>query len=540
MKIPKIWTEPIQGYDPWHDSRDFTFDVKTAKRVCDFFPKHFRHGKGEFAGKPFILERWQKQIIGHLFGWKRKDGTRRYRKMFLYVPKKNGKTQLAAGIALIMLVADSEPGAEVYAASGDTDQAALIFEAGSYMVENDKMLDDNIEIRKGYRLMRFTATQSYWKVLSSEAKTKHGPNVHCLIFDELHVFTNDELIDTLQRGTINRRQPLTCYLTTADYAKPSPCNRLLSYAKKVRDGLIDDKHFMPVIYETDIDADWTKEETWKAANPNYGITVKRDYFAEAVKEAQEEPSKENSFKRLHLNIQTKQEKKWMQMQEWDASGQAINKEILFGKKCFASLDLSSVSDIVAACLYFPEYFAALLMFWVPEKTAKKKLEYEIWHKDGYIEIAKGQVIDYELVRAWLLEQRKTYNIQSVAYDPWNASQLALKLGDEDGFNMVEFRQGYKSMNEPTKELEKLVLQHKIVHFGNPVLRWMVANAQTSEDPAGNVKLVKPNKDSPEKIDGAVALVMGVGLSIAEKLQDDSVFDKDSKEFDKILKEVYGR
>ncbi len=517
MKIAKIWLEPIRGYDPWKNSAEFIFDPKTAKRVCDFFPEHFRHGKGEFARKPFILERWQRQIIGHLFGWKRKDGTRRYRQMFFYVPKKNGKTQLAAGIALVMLVADNEPGAEVYAASGDKDQATLIFEAGSYMVENDDSLNEEIKILPGYKLMKFEATQSYWKVLSSEAKTKHGPNVHCLILDELHVFRNDELIDTLQRGTISRRQPLTCYLTTADYSRPSPCNTLLSYAKKVRDGEVADPHFLPVIYETDPEADWTLESTWKAANPNYGVSVKRDYFVAEVARAKEEPSKENSFKRLHLNVQTKQEKKWMDMQEWDANGQVIEKSALLGKKCYAALDLASTTDIVAAGLYFPEYKAVLMMFWVPEKTAAKKLEYDIWHKDGYINISKGKVINYEEIRTWLNDMAELYDIQSIAYDPWNASQLAIKLS-EDGFQLVEFRQGYKSMNEPTKELEKLVLKHEIVHFGNPVLRWMIANAQTMEDPAGNVKLVKPGKDSPEKIDGAVCLVMLIGLAMVEKVE----------------------
>lgn len=230
----------------------------------------------------------------------------------------------------------------------------------------------------------------------------------------------------------------------------------------------------------------------------------------------------------------------MDIKDWDASGQAIDKKVLLGKKCFAAVDLASTTDIAAAGLYFPEYFAFLPMFWVPKETAKKKLEYEIWSNQGYINIARGRVINYELIREWLIEQKKIYDIQSVAYDSWNAPQLALKLGDEDGFNLVEFRQGYKSMNAPTKELEKLVLQSKIVHFNNPVLRWMVSNAQTTEDPAGNVKLVKPNKDSPEKIDGAIVLVMCVGLSIAEKLQDDSVFEKDSEDFDKILKEVYGK
>ena len=539
MRIPKIWKEPIQGYDPWKDADEFTFDLNVAKKVCDFFPTHFKHGKGEFAKKPFVLEPWEQKIIGHTFGWKRKDGTRRYRKMFLYVPKKNGKTQLAAGIALILMVADDEPGAEIYSASGDKDQAALIFEAASYMVENDEKLKSHIQVLPGYKMMRFPVNQSYWKVLSSDAKTKHGPNIHGLILDELHIFNGHELIDTLVRGIINRRQPLICYLTTADYARVSPCNEMLDYAKQVRDGIIDDKHFLPIVYETDKEADYASEKVWKSANPNYGITVHKDYFVDAVKEIKVRPSKENSFKRLHLNLQTNQERKWMDMHEWDACGQTLKKEDLIGKKCFVTVDLASTMDIVAECLYFPEYYAALFEFWVPARTAEKKAEYELWHKQGYINIAPGKVIDYDLIRSDIIDKNDIYNIQSIGYDPWNASQLALKLGDEDGFRMIKFRQGYVSMNEPSKEMEKLVAKHKLVHFGNPVLRWMATNVQIESDKHENIKPVKPDKDSPQKIDGIVALVMGVGLSIMEKDEGDSVFDSDPEDFDKTLKEIYG-
>lgn len=513
-----FWRQHVQLYDPWRGADEFVFCQDVAERVCKFFPEHFRHGKGEFSDKPFILGDWQKRIAGHLFGWKRQDGTRRYREVFIYVPKKNGKTQFAAGVALILLVADNEPGAEVYSASGDVDQAKIIFEAGTYMVENDKLLDDNIKVFPGYHAMKFAATQSYWKVLSSEAKTKHGPNIHGLILDELHIFPNNELIDTLRRGTISRRQPLTIYLTTADYARPSPCNTLLNYARKVRDGIIDDKFFLPVIYEADEEGDaWDSEDTWRKVNPNYGISVKRDYFVAEVKKAKEEPSNENSFKRLHLNMQTKQENKWMNMEDWDKSGIVLEKDDLLGKKCFGALDLASTADIAAFVLYFPEFFACLCWFWVPENTAKKRIEYELWQKQGYIKICSEKTINQDVIREEIKQIAKIYKISGIAYDPWNAAQISRKLADEDGFEMFEFRQGFKSMNEPSKELEKIVIQRKLVHFGNPVLRWMAANAQIQEDKTGSIKPVKPGKDSPLKIDGIVSLVMGVGLSIAHSL-----------------------
>jgi len=539
-KIAKIWLEPIQGYDPWKNSEEFCFDQKTAERMCKIFPRRFKHKKGEFAGQPFNLEPWEKKIVGHLFGWKRKDGTRRYRRALVYVPKKNGKTQLMAGVGLICLAFDDEPGAEVYIASGDQDQANIMFEAATHSVENDEELSENIKVQKSYHLMTFEATGSYWKVLSSNAKTKHGPNISALFLDELHVFPDEkgkQLIETLEAGIISRLQPLIVYTTTADYSRPSPCNEVYEYAKKIRDGIVPDPYFLPVIYEADEEKDdWTKEETWKKANPNYGISVKRDYFVEEVQRAKENPSKENAFKRLHLNIQTKKEKKWMEMQDWDLSGHKMEVSELAGKRCLGALDLASTTDIAAFGLYFPEQIAYLLWCWVPEKTAAKRIQYEIWAKDGYIEIAKGITIDHDVIREKIKELKKIYDFSKIAYDPWNAAQIAKNLGEDDGFEMVEFRQGYKSMNEPTKALEKLILNHALIHFGNPVLRWMISNTDAVSDRAGNVKLMKPDKDSPLKIDGVITLVMGHGLSIAEEPEEKSAFD--SKDFDKTLQEIY--
>jgi len=541
-KISKLWLEPIQGYDPWKNAKGFHFDQKVASGVCKYFEDNFKHSTGEWSNKPFILERWQKKIVGHLFGWKRKDGTRRYRELFLYIPKKNGKTQLAAGLALIFMGADNEPGAEVYCASGDTEQAGIIFDAGSYMVEHNKKFKKAFTVRRGYRRISYPAKLSYWKVLSSNAKTKHGPNVHGLILDEIHIFENYELIETLRRGTISRRQPLTICLTTADYVRESPCNTMLANAKKIRDNSgADNPFYLPVIYEADPEKDdWTSEETWKKVNPNYGVSVKRDYFVAEVADAKQQPTRENSFKRLHLNMQTKQENRWMNMADWDLSGQKINIDDLKGKKCFGAFDLSSTNDITSFGLFFPEYPAILPWFWVPEATAKKRIEYEIWTKDGYIEVTKGKTIDDAAIRNKIIELKQVYDFNKIAYDSWGAARLAKVLGDDDGFEMIEFRQGYKSMNEPTKELEKLVINHGLVHFGNPVLRWMVSNANAVYDPAGNVKLSKPTKDSPLKVDGVIALVMAYGLSIASKTEEKSVYDLKEEDMAKVLKEMYGK
>lgn len=520
MRIPKIWTEPIQGYDPWKNSNEFFFDAKAAKACCLRF-EDFSHMKGQWAGKPFILEPHQRKIIGHTFGWKRKsDGTRRYREVMLYEPKKNGKTQLAAGVALILLHDDGEPGAEVYCASGDIAQADIIFSAATYMVENNSELKEDIRILPGYKTMKYLDTQSYWKVLSSEAKTKHGPNVHGLIIDELHIFRNDELIETLTAGTVSRLQPLTFYLTTADFAGPSVCNKMLDKARAIRDGKMDNPYFLPVIYETLPDThDWKDPKVWEMVNPNYGISVQESYFRKLFAEAQEDSSKENTFKRLHLNMQTEQERRWLKMEDWDSSGCILDKTDLLGQECFGGLDLSSSQDITAFVLYFPKHCACIPFFWVPERTASKRIEYEMWAREGYANITTGKVVNYEVVRADINETRGLYDIKDIGYDPWNASQISKQLADDDGLPMMEYRQGYKSMNEPSKEVEKLVIQRKLAHFGNPVLRWMASNVQVAEDPAGNIKPTKAQKDSPKKIDGIVALVMAVGLSMTVKVED---------------------
>jgi len=519
-RIPAFWKKDLNGFDPWANTKGLYFDVEIARRICDFFPSNFKHCKGEWAGKPFELQKWQKQYIGHLFGWKReRDGLRRFRTSLLYIPKKNGKTQLGSAIGLILLCADNEPGAEVYSTAGDTEQAKIIFDAASEMVEQNATLRRALKVFTGYKAMKHERTQSYWKVLSSESKTKHGPNVHGLLIDELHVQRNTELIDTLTAGVVSRRQPLIIYMTTADHAGPSVCNDEYDYACKVRDGVIKDAEYLPVIYEAKVDDDWTSEKIWRKANPNYGVTLPPNYFKSLVKKAKERPTEEYKFKRLHLNIQTKTQARWLDMGKWDESGAKIKIEELEGKECYAGLDLSSSIDISTFVMFFPEFNACIPKFWVPKGTAAKRIEYEQWEREKYLTITEGEVIDYEWIRAEINKLSEKYVIKDIAYDPWNASQMAIKLVDDDGLAMIEFRQGFKSFSEPSKEFEKLVIQRELVHFGNPVLRWMASNCSIKEDPAGNLKPIKPSKDSKLKIDGIVALIMAIGLSISRHEED---------------------
>ncbi len=519
-KVAAIWREPVGrldcGYDPWRDAGDeYWFDVRIANRVCDFIEKNIKHSKGEYAGKMFRLERWQRKVFGHLFGWKLKsDGTRRYKKMFLFLPRKNGKSFVTAALGLVFLVADDEPGAEVYCCAAEREQAALVFNEAANMVRQNAELARMIRIFDGYRAMKFAEASSFWRVLSSESKTAHGLNPSLYIVDEVHAQKNEGLIEAMETGVGARRQPVGIYISTADHAGESPCNRLVDYARKVRDGNLSDPTFFPVLYEAGGDEDWHSEAVWRAVNPNYGVCVKPGYIKSQHKKAVDVPSYENTFKRLHLNMTTEQEKRWMKMDDWDASGQRLEPSALLGQRCFAGIDLSSSKDISALALYFPDQHACLPWFWVPKATADKRIEYAMWAKQGYIEITVGKVIDYQRIRERINACAKAYEIVDIGYDPYNASQLVKQLGDDDGLPVMEFLQTYKSMNEPVKELEKAVMAHQLVHFGNPVLRWMASNTQAQEDKSGNIKLTKPTKDSPLKVDGIIALVMAFGISLA--------------------------
>lgn len=298
-------------------SDEFYFDEAAAQRACDFFRLKCRHSIGPFAGKPFVLEKWQSdQLVRPIFGWKRKgDGARKIRTVYLEVPRKNGKSTLAAGLANYLLFADKELGAQVYSAAADTDQASICFTEARRMVEADAQLFALAKIFK--KAITVPETNSVYKVLSADAFTKHGLNAHGIIFDELHAQPNRDLWDVLVTSTGSRRQPLTIAITTAGYDRNSICWELHDYAIKVRDGIVEDTSFLPLIFAADEDDDWKSPETWKKANPNLGVSVSLDYFERECKKAQNVPAYENTFKRLHLNIWTEQDVRWMPMDLWD-------------------------------------------------------------------------------------------------------------------------------------------------------------------------------------------------------------------------------
>lgn len=497
-------------------SPEYQFDTMGADLACAFFERLLHHSKGEWAGKPFRLLDWQRdKVVRPLFGWKRADGTRRYRRAYIEVPRKNGKTVLAAGLALYMLYADGEPGAEVYSAAVDREQASLVFDEAKAMVQ---MCPQFAKISEVYRkAITVPGTRSSYRVLSADVKGSHGVNASAVIFDELHAQPTRELWDVLNTSTGARRQPLVVAITTAGYDRESICWEQHEYARQVRDGIIEDDSFLPVLYGAEDGDDWLDEAVWHKANPSLGQTIKLEYLQREAERARVTPAYQNTFRRLHLNQWTAQESRWLPMEAWERCADPFDEELLDGAECYGGLDLASTSDIASLVLCFPsepgepELYTWLARFWIPaqniiERARQHRVPYDAWVRDGLVVATPGNMIDYAYIAREIEALSERYNIREIAFDRWGAFQLSAALQGA-GLTMIGFGQGYMSMAAPTKELLRLVLDSKLRHGGNPVLRWMADNLIVDQDAAGNVK---PNKaKSREKIDGIVAGIMAL-------------------------------
>lgn len=493
---------------------DYYFDQKAADEAVNWIEKYCTHVKGEWGGGPLLLEKWQKGFINDLFGWKnRLTGKRKYRRALVFVPRKNGKSTLGSAIALYLLCGDAENGPEVYSVASDRLQAGIIHSVAKEMVYQNQALSKRLQV---YRTsIIYDKSAGAYLVLSADAPRQHGKNSHGIIFDELHTQPNRDLWDVMATSTGSRQQPLMIAFTTAGFDKNTICFEQYEYAKKVRDGIIKDPTFLPVIYEADENDDIYSEATWKKANPNYKISLKEEYIRTEAARAKNEPAYENTFRRLQLNQWTTSETKWINDDAWMKGQQPFGPSILEGKPCTAGLDLASTRDICALVLSFAfpdgKYYL-LPFFFIPELTARERtrkdgVNYDLWIKQGLMIETPGNVTDYDLIRNKLNELKKVYNIQSLAYDRWNASQLVIDL-QADGFTCNPFGQGYASMSAPTKQWEQLIYQGKLIHGGNAVLRWMNSNIMILQDPAGNIKVAKDK--STEKVDGIIAGIMALG------------------------------
>ncbi|KKN81144.1 hypothetical protein LCGC14_0323630, partial [marine sediment metagenome] len=525
-KIERIIRSKIPGYDPFRDAGDCVFDFDAARSIIRFFHCSLRHCKGPIAGQPFLLEEWQIAVLANAFGWKRPNGRRRYRKIFLFVPRKNGKSPIAAGGVLYLIMEDGERGAEVYGAARVYKQASVIWSYASGMVKQDPALDEKCSIFKGQsRSIEYVdpdGFQSIYRVLAADALSEHGQNTSGYVIDEVHALADGEMIDVLETSTGARPQPLGFYISTSDFERPvSPCNDMHKYASGVRDGLVDNPYFLPVIFEAGRDDNWADPAVWARANPNLGISLTTEYMEEQCKKAQATPAFENTFKRLNLNIRTEQDVRWIVKGKWDACVGEVDAKALEKQTCYGGLDLATTSDITCLVLAFPQDrgIKLLAFYWVPQETVairdkRDRTTYQKWVDQGIIRTTPGDMTDYGFVRKDINELADTYGIKQIAVDRvFQGAQLSHEL-EQDGMDVLAFGQGFRSMAAPTSEFDRLIRAGELEHGGCPVLSWHASNVSVRLDDAG---CMKPSKvKSTEKIDGIVSAIMAVGLCMAHE------------------------
>ncbi len=516
--------------------KGFYFDIEAAQRAIDFF-QFLKHSKGEWAGQTFEPAPWEQFIDYSIFGWKRADGYRRFRTVYIEVARKNGKSTYMAKTGLYLFFADGEPGAEIYTAATKRDQAIITHSEATRMVKKSPELKSMITIYKNNLSVEETASK--FEPLGRDSDSCDGLNIHGSIVDELHAHKTRDMWDILETATGARRQPLQFAITTAGYDKTSVCWEQHEYVEQILKGVVQDETYFGIIYTIDlkkdwpelitkeesekglpgtVEDDWTDEKIWIKANPNIDVSVKRDDLKRKCKRAQKIPSAQNNFLRKHLDVWTQQSSRWLNLDTWDLNyARQIQEEKLKGRLCFGGLDLSSVSDITAWVMIFPdeedsESIDVLARLWCPETklyddTNRFKNQYQAWKGAGWLITTPGNAIDYQFVKAQILKDAEKFRLDSMNIDRlFQGYQIMMELEDER-LNITPMGMGYLSFATPMKEFEGRVLKKKINHGNNPVLRWMIDNLAVSEDPAGNLK---PNKaESQGKIDGIVALIMAL-------------------------------
>jgi len=504
------------------NSDKYYFDPEAGERVIKFTERYCRHTKGALRGELITLQDWQKDIIRNVFGWKIKEtGLRRYQYVYIEVPKKNGKSTMLAPISLYLLGWDGEPGAEIFGAAADREQARIVFETAKEMVEMSPELSAELQTFK-YSITH-PASGSWYKVVSAEAYTKHGPNLHAIAFDEIAIQPHSELYDTLRKGIAARLQPMLLMITTAQ-VKETFGHELHRYAKDVMNGVIQDDRWYVKIYSAGEDDDIFEQSTWEKANPSLGSALPVQYFENEIQEIKNDPSKTNAFKRLHLNIWTGTTQSWHVADIWDECPvEAIDLDALKGRPCYGGLDLAYTDDMNAFVMVFPPYqddpiTHVVPFFWIPEKTVidrakREHTQFLQWTKDDVVYTQPSDAVELDELAEDILEIIEGHNFYALGYDKYRANE-AVKILEKNGVTCYAFRQGPVTFNIVIERLQKLVMNKELNHGNNPVLRWQIGNVQLYEDREQN-KWVHKQK-STGKIDGIVAMLNGFAAWMHEE------------------------
>jgi phage terminase large subunit-like protein len=491
-----------------------------------------KHSKGEWAGQAFVLSPWQAFILWVLFGWKRKsDGRRRFRTAFIFVPRKNGKTTWMAGLGLFLLVADGEPGAEIYSAATKRDQAKISWEEAVRMVKASPALSELVQHWKSSDTLDVEASNSKFQPLGADGDTMDGLNVHAALIDEVHAHKTSEVVDVLQTATGSRRQPLQVEITTAGFLLNGIGHEHYAYAKNILKGVFEDDTWFAFLAEMDEGDDWHLPHVWAKVNPNLGVSIYPDDLQRKIVEASNRPAALNNLLCKHFNTWVQQEERWIALDKWDAGLAEIDPADLLGQVCYGGLDLSAKVDISAFALLFPRQeggFYQLSWYWIPEESMREreerdKVPYSVWCDAGWVEATPGNVIDYERIKDKIGQLARLYDMRAIGYDPWSATQTATQLQAE-GLETVEVGQRYSTLAEPSKEFERLILGKQLTHDANPVMRWMIDCVSVVTDSNDNIRPAKPNrKKNGKRIDGVAATINA--LFCAMRSEEGSVYDE---------------
>ena len=495
--------------------KDIVFDEEAATRAIKFFPL-FRHYKGEYAGKPFRLLAWQQFVVAQVFGWRRKDGTRRFRRVYVEVPRKNGKTTLASGVANYLAIADREEGAEVYCVATKEDQAKIAWRDCVQFLRGNERFAAAMKFRVKH--VEFPKRNAILKPLGADSQTLDGLNPHAAIFDELHAWKSRDLWDVIEDGMGFRRQPLIFAITTAGFNREGFCFELRAHALNVLAGRAKDDELLALVYTIDDDDDPFDERVWRKANPSLGESKSEAFMRSQAHGAQQIPSKLYAFLNKQLDVWTTAEKAWLSADAWNSLRvPRATEESLRGKRCYCGLDLSRTGDLTAFAMLFPpqdgvEKATALVDLWLPSKNMREReradgAPYQQWVRDGFLSVCAHGYINRDFVAERIKARASQFQIAQIAYDRWGSREIAEELSSHN-LEILNFGQGFKDMSPATKSFEELVVGGELAHIENPALDWCVANVAVEQDAAGNIKLSK--RKSFGRIDGAVALAMAIG------------------------------
>lgn len=517
-------------------SKDFKyeFNAKRAQRAINFY-QFIKHTKGELAGTPMKLMPWQQFIVGSIFGWvtKQKDKvtkkqTRRFRTAEVFVARKNGKSTLASGIGLYAMLADGEQGAEVYSAATTRDQARIVFDDAKHMLVNS----DLKEVAKAYQAELYSRElNAKFRPLSSDANNLDGLNVHCALIDEIHAHKTREVYDVIETATGARTQPLIFVISTAGFILDGIATELWKYGEEILEGIRTDDTFFAALYTMDTGDDFTVPGNWLKANPCLGVSKKYEDMERLCNKAQAMVSARGNYLTKHCNIFVNSSDAWLDIQEVQKCKADINLTDYMGRECYIGLDLAQKLDLTAMSLIFPRDDGGIDVFfrhYLPEDALlstsdRQRLLYQKWSQDDYLELTEGIATDYRVIKDDLRQFCEQFDVQSIGYDPYSATQLSFELSDE-GLPMVSVPQNIKNLSEPSKEFEQLIMTQNIRYSGDSVFEYCCANAHIYVDANENIKPIKENKMSNQKIDSVVACITGLSLCVLKEPEEKSVYE----------------